>query len=480
MFILKRLFDIIISFFGLLFLSPFFLVIHMLIHRDSPGPTYFQGKRIGRNGKPFHILKFRTMYEIQELHNGSPLTTNGDSRVTPFGRWLRHTKVNELPQLWNVLKGDMSLVGPRPEDPSIVDTWSDDIRKEVLSVRPGITSPASIIYRDEEKLLNGDGAMDQYLKQILPDKLRLDQLYVRNISFLGDLDVIFTTLVMLLPRLRATRIPEKSLFSGPFYTFFFRYLNWIGADFLVALISISLVSVIWRLINPLDVGIGPAILIALGTALLLSTINALLGLGKIAWRYAPSIYALDLLVSSSLTVLILLLVKAYFIKDRVFFPTGLIVQFGFLTFIGLVIIRYRERLLLMFADRWMVLRGQRTRLGDRVLIIGAGDSGQLTAWLLGKSVYANWFTIEGFVDDDYRKFVYNKSGYPVLGTTREIPDLVEKRDIAVIFFAISNCSVAKREQILSVCRSTKARVAVVPDLNSVLEQSLMELNIKVP
>ena len=476
---MKRLFDIIISFFGLMFLSPFFLVIHLLIQRDSQGPTFFRGRRIGRYGKMFDILKFRTMYEEPDCYDGLPVTTNDDKRITSFGSWLRHTKVNELPQLWNVLIGEMSLVGPRPEDPSIVETWSDDVRKEVLSVRPGITSPASIIYRDEEKLLDGDSAMDQYLKQILPDKLRLDQLYVRNNSFLSDLDVIFTTLVMLLPRLRSTKIPEKALFTGPLYTFFFRYLNWVVADFLVTLISISLVSVIWRLIDPLDVGIGPAILIAFGTALLLSTINALLGLGKIAWRYAPSTYAIDLFVSTSLTVLIIFFIKTIFINEQIFFPTGLIIQFGFMTFIGLVIIRYRERLVLMIADRWMVLRGKRTRLGDRVLIVGAGDSGQLTAWLLGKSVYANWFSIEGYIDDDYRKFVYNKSGYPVIGSTRDIPDLVEKRNIAVIFFAISNCPNVKREQILSICRNTNARVSVIPDLNGVLEQSLMELNIQV-
>jgi lipopolysaccharide/colanic/teichoic acid biosynthesis glycosyltransferase len=185
----KRGFDIVLSGLGLLILSPIFLLIAILIKRDSPGPVFYRGRRAGQYGKEFTILKFRSMYERPESYQGEKITAQDDPRITPVGKWLRQAKLNELPQLWNVLKGEMSLVGPRPEDPEIVATWPEELRKEVLSVRPGITSPASVMFRDEEQQL-GNGAvmvgqsptiMDKYLGEILPSKLRLDQIYVHSL-----------------------------------------------------------------------------------------------------------------------------------------------------------------------------------------------------------------------------------------------------------------------------------------------------------
>ena len=180
---------------------------------------YYRGDRVGRSGKLFKILKFRTMYEIPENHNGLPLTVKNDERVTPFGSWLRETKLNELPNFWNVLVGEMSLVGPRPEDPTFVEKWPEDVKAEVLSIRPGMTSPASVIFRDEENMLDASSVLDDYLKSILPEKLRLDQLYVRYYNFFGDLDVIFMTLVMLIPAMREKKVKEGILFEGPLVTF---------------------------------------------------------------------------------------------------------------------------------------------------------------------------------------------------------------------------------------------------------------------
>ena len=130
-------------------------------------------------------------------------------RITPLGQWLRETKINELPQLWNVLVGEMSIVGPRPEDPEIAESWPWDARREILSVRPGITSPTSVLYRDEEKMLKGDDVLDDYLQIVMPDKLRLDQLYVRNHRFLSDLDIIFWTLLVLLPQASQTHHSDR-------------------------------------------------------------------------------------------------------------------------------------------------------------------------------------------------------------------------------------------------------------------------------
>jgi lipopolysaccharide/colanic/teichoic acid biosynthesis glycosyltransferase len=212
----KRLFDILASFFGMLFLSPLFLYVAIRIKKDSPGPVFFKGSRAGKNGREFKVIKFRTMYELPESYHGSRITADDDKRITSFGKWLSDTKFNELPQLWNVLKGEMSFVGPRPEDYEIAMQWPEEIRAEVLSVRPGITSPASVIYRDEKKLLQGTSVMDDYLRKILPEKQRLDQLYVRQQSLMGDLDVIFMTLILLLPGLRKVRPNESTLYSGMF------------------------------------------------------------------------------------------------------------------------------------------------------------------------------------------------------------------------------------------------------------------------
>ena len=145
--------DLIIASLGLLFLSPIFVLIGYLIKRDSPGPIIYRGLRTAKGGGKFQILKFRTMYETPESYNGPKITTEEDPRITPFGRWLRISKLNELPQLWNVIRGEMSLVGPRPEDPTITSDWPDRVREEILSVRPGVTSPASVLYFDEEALL---------------------------------------------------------------------------------------------------------------------------------------------------------------------------------------------------------------------------------------------------------------------------------------------------------------------------------------
>ena len=164
----KRFCDVFFSILILLVLSPVFLYIALRIKHDSPGPVLFKGDRMGRFGKPFKILKFRTMYEDERSYNGAPVTAEGDERITPFGKYLRETKLNELPQFWNVIKGEMSLVGPRPEDLRIAQGWPEEVKAEVLSVRPGITSPASVIYRDEETILKGSGFMDDYLKTILP------------------------------------------------------------------------------------------------------------------------------------------------------------------------------------------------------------------------------------------------------------------------------------------------------------------------
>jgi lipopolysaccharide/colanic/teichoic acid biosynthesis glycosyltransferase len=192
--IAKRVFDITVAMLGLTLLLPTILVIALAIKLDSSGPVFFLQERIGRNGRSFRIFKFRTMVDSIE-HGGPLITVETDKRITPVGKFLRRYKLDELPQLTNVLAGDMSLVGPRPEVPRYVACYAPDVRTTVLSIRPGITDPASIEFRRESELLAAAPDPEyEYIHTILPLKLAYYERYVRERSFTGDLAIIARTL----------------------------------------------------------------------------------------------------------------------------------------------------------------------------------------------------------------------------------------------------------------------------------------------
>ena len=189
---MKRMLDLVVAATGLLVLSPLMLFAAFLIKVDSPGPIFFKQERVGRGFRPFWIYKFRTM--IQDAsQGGSSITVGADPRITRIGRFLRKTKIDELPQLINVLKGEMSLVGPRPEVPRYVEMFRRDY-EEILRVRPGITDPASLKYQNEAEILSGgDNPEQDYVTRILPDKLALAKRYVQNSSLGFDLILILRT-----------------------------------------------------------------------------------------------------------------------------------------------------------------------------------------------------------------------------------------------------------------------------------------------
>jgi len=195
----KRALDIAASALGLVLLSPFFVVTALLIKLDSKGPVFFCQERIGQGGRAFLIYKFRTMVADAALKGGQ-LTAPNDSRVTRVGQTLRKIKVDELPQLFNVLKGEMTLVGPRPEVRRYVDLFSSDY-EEILCARPGITDLASLKYRDESsELALAADAEREYVTRVLPDKIALAKEYVRRSSFGFDLLLIVRTVVKILVR----------------------------------------------------------------------------------------------------------------------------------------------------------------------------------------------------------------------------------------------------------------------------------------
>lgn len=462
--ILRRLVDIVLSLIGLIILSPLFVFTAIAIKRSSPGPVFYWGPRAGKNGKVFRILKFRTMYERKESYDGPKVTAENDPRVTPLGRILRQTKVNELPQLWNVLRGEMSMVGPRPEDPDIIQEWPENVRKEILSVRPGITSPASVVYRNEEDLLQSSSLMDTYLWDILPSKFRLDQLYVRNRSVLTDLDVIFWTAVALIPRLKGFSVPEHLLYWGPLARFTYHYLGWFAIDFLVSFVAVSVVGVLRRLQDPLDLGFHVAVLIAFGIALAFSLINAATGLNRINWARATAQEALDLGFSSAVVTTLLLVINLVYPRE-VRFPLSVIIVSGLLSYLGFISVRYRMRLLTGIAQRWLRVRSSAmTNLGERVLIVGAGEVARFAVWLLTNESLNQAFSIVGMVDDNPRKVGSKIDGYTVISTTNNIPAMVEKHDVGLILFAIADIQPDEQERILVLCQGTSARIIPIPDI----------------
>jgi lipopolysaccharide/colanic/teichoic acid biosynthesis glycosyltransferase len=188
---LKRLVDILASAIGLIVLSPLLLILALAVKVTSPGPILYRATRVGRGGATFKLLKFRSMV-INADKIGPAVTGAADPRITSVGRLLRRTKLDELPQLLNVLRGEMSLVGPRPEDPKYVALYTEAQRR-VLDVRPGITSPASVTYRDEEGMLTGDHWEQYYIDTVMPAKLAIDLEYARNASVIRDIQVIWRT-----------------------------------------------------------------------------------------------------------------------------------------------------------------------------------------------------------------------------------------------------------------------------------------------
>jgi lipopolysaccharide/colanic/teichoic acid biosynthesis glycosyltransferase len=186
----RRAFDAAVSTAGLVTLSPLFAALAILVKASSPGPALFRSERAGQNGRMFRLVKFRTMREGSA--SGGGITTRMDPRVTPVGRVLRRFRLDELPQLWNVVRGDMSLVGPRPEDPRYVALYTPEQRR-VLSVPPGVTGAAALEYLDEESLLDGPDWENRYVREILPAKLRIELDYLDRRTFTSDLAILVRT-----------------------------------------------------------------------------------------------------------------------------------------------------------------------------------------------------------------------------------------------------------------------------------------------
>ncbi len=460
----KRAFDIVASLIGLILLSPLFLFIAILIKRDSPGPVFYWGPRIGRHGITFKMLKFRTMYETQRSYAGPRVTCKDDDRITPLGKWLRDTKLNELPQLWNVLIGEMSLVGPRPEDPSISKTWPTNVAAELLSMRPGVTSPASILYRDEESMLHTGEVMRKYLHELSPDKMRLDQLYVHYHSFWLDLDVILWTAILLLPKIRAFSPPEHFLFVGPVSRLIQRYVAWLIWDFVIVLGSITLTGLVVRLVVPLNLGWPTAVKMALSFALLYSIIGILLKNNRVNWPKASSWESGNLWVTWLISTIITL---GYYYTQFGFTnlrTMGVILISSMLALTGFTFIRYRGRIINGLVSRLAAIRLDARVSRERVLIVGSGRTAEHIAWLMDHPTYSRKFRIVGFIDDDMRSQGMKIYGSKVIGRVADLRRLIKEQDVGLIILADNQVAQLHYREFRDPVQYQPARFVVAPDI----------------
>jgi lipopolysaccharide/colanic/teichoic acid biosynthesis glycosyltransferase len=458
--LVKRVIDVAISLAALVLLAPFLALIAAAVRRDSPGPALYQGPRVGRKGKVFKILKFRTMYETPASYSGPSVTAHNDPRITPLGRWLRDTKLNELPQFWNVLKGDMSLVGPRPEDPTIAHKWPKPVWDEVLSVRPGITSSASVVYRHEESLLRAEDVFRQYVQELGPDKMRLDQLYVQHSSFCLDLDTLLWTTLILLPKISTYKLPERLLFVGPITRLVQRYVNWFVIDLLVALLAVGCTGLFWRAFGPLNVGWAKDVAAALALALLFSITGAALGVNRIDWTRATHEDAYDLL--GAWTIAALVAFSANLLAGLL--PSGLIVMASLLSLFGFVAVRYRERLATGLVSFILRHRAGAHSDRERVLIVGSHQNAQYAASILRQPGNAQRFQLFGFVDNDLFAQGMRVHGANVVGTHTDIPKLVATHDIKIIILADQGITQDQQHSIAELCRLANTRFVLMPNI----------------
>jgi len=471
----KRAFDAFAASVGLILLLPFLAFVSVLIRRDSQGPIFYRGPRVGKDGKPFWILKFRTMYETTESYQGPKVTAKDDPRITRFGRWLRNTKVNELPQLWNVLVGEMSLVGPRPETPDVVEALPREVRDEVLSVRPGVTSPASVLYHSEEELLSQADLMPGYFRNILPDKMRLDQLYIRHRSFVSDLDIIFWTIAIFVPRLARARIPEGYIFAGPLSRFVYRYVSWFVLDLLTALTAAGVVGILWRSQHPLDWGFENLAVLAIVIAFLFSGVNSIAGLNRILWAQATVEDAIGLVFSSSLVTALIYFLNYLQETHRWLpfpsLPPAMIITLGLLTQFGFIAMRYRLRLLTGIADRLVSKRPSLRGVKERVLIVGEGEGCQIANWLLNRGMFRHAFSVVGMVSsDDPTKHGMRIEGCVMLGGIGDIPTLVKRHDVRIILYATPGSAAETRNIVFDISEELNVRLVFLDDLLSLIDR----------
>jgi len=436
---LLRLFDIIIALIGCLLLLIMLPVIALLIKLDSPGPVFYRTERVGKNGKIFKMYKFRTMFET-DTPLGAAVCPQGDPRVTDFGRFLRRLKLNEFPQFINILKGDMSLVGPRPESPRLAAAYPPEAQK-IFTVKPGLVGPNQILGRNEEELYpEGVNPEQYYLQHILPQKLPLDLQYIEDQSFLKNIKYLFLGIWVtisgaisrqhLLDNLTQIIMLTADVL-GCLLSFtlahLIRFEGFLPDDTTRAFLWILPFTVLTRIPFLFHFGCYQTLIrhlrmhdlllvfkgVSLGSGVLI-ILSYLAGLTYIG-TYARSVFVIDWLCLSVLLV----------------------------GYRGLLKSRYQQQYYQKIAA---AAQGE----PRRTLIWGAGEEG---LWCLNflKASQNPYYQVLGFVDQDHKMRHRRIDGLKVLGDSHHLEILIQLYNIQEIFIADPNLSPSQRQRLQILC-----------------------------
>jgi FlaA1/EpsC-like NDP-sugar epimerase/lipopolysaccharide/colanic/teichoic acid biosynthesis glycosyltransferase len=449
---LKRCFDITTAALGLIILSPLFLFAGLGIAVTSRGPIFFRQLRVGRDGINFRIFKFRTMKA--GASTGSPVTVQRDARITRFGRYLRITKIDELPQLINVLLGHMSIVGPRPEIPELVAFYTPEQHK-LLNVKPGITSPAAIYHRDEEEIVGTDEEVFEYHKNVLiPKKASFDLAYVEKASFLYDVKLILLTLVSVFTN-QSGYMRDHALKQRRILIFLVHLLIAALAYYLAFLIRFD-AQIPYVEYSRFLKTISVFVLVKI-------VYMALLGLTHGYWRFV------DIKDVISIGKAVFLASTTLFFLDVIFldpaFPTGVIFIDGILTFILFSLLRFSTRFL---REAYYPII---PKSSEKILILGATDRGEA----LIRDITRNpdlAYEILGLIDLNPAKRGVRIHGFKVLGTIASLEGILRDSPVTVI---INTYSTLSRQDTLTLSRLASrynVRIKTLPSFSDVLSGHL--------
>jgi FlaA1/EpsC-like NDP-sugar epimerase/lipopolysaccharide/colanic/teichoic acid biosynthesis glycosyltransferase len=445
---IKRLFDFFFALFGLAVSAPFLLVMAVIIKLTSTGPVFFRQERIGRFSRPFILYKLRTMV-VDASAKGPGISPRGDPRETRIGGLLRMTKLDELPQLWNVLKGEMSIVGPRPEIPRMVDHYTVEQRK-VLEVRPGLLGPAQIIGRNEADMLpeNLEDVESYYINFLLPEKLKIDLRYAADPRFIHDLQLIWRGISATLAgifrpfyRQKKSSWPALFIFDmvlviGSYLFAYFLRFDW------------SIPQSEWH-----NFARSLPVLLAVRAAFffhfrLYQSLYKYLGLNDMFRMAKACAYG-------TVATVILIFFLGWRVLSRSVFLIDLLMLMGAMAGIRLFLRLQSEK-----------KPPKDYSIAKRVLVIGAGDVGELLIREQNKNSHP--YVVVGFIDDDPLKIGTALHGIRVYGNRKAIPEVASSLRAEEIFIAISNMAPGDLGDVLAYCEKTKLKHRIVPAISDVV------------